>query len=167
MNVLWKPVPGYEGIYEVSNTGDVRGKNGIRKPQLSWDGYLFVKLCNNGKEKKFKIHRLVAMAFIPNPGNLKEINHKDENKLNNNVENLEWCDRFYNNHFGLRGMKAGVGIKRAKQKRIGRYTRNGVYIDSFESAKEAGMKLSIDPTGISHVLTGRRKTAGGFVWKYE
>lgn len=165
--VLWKDVPGYAGLYEISNTGVVRGKNGIRKPQLSWDGYLYVKLCNNGHEQKHKIHRLVAMAFIPNPQGLPEINHKDENKQNNHVDNLEWCTRIYNNRYGMRGKKAGIGIRKAFQKRVYRFDRNGNYIDSFESVKLAGIQMNINPSAISDVARGKRKTAGGYKWSYD
>lgn len=109
----WRTIPGYEGLYEVSNTGRVRSldrydsRNCFRKgkvlsPVKSNIGYLLVSLCCNGKYKGFTVHRLVAQAFIPNPDNLPEINHKDEDKTNNSVENLEWCDRKYNNNYGSR-----------------------------------------------------------------
>lgn len=167
MKVLWKDVPGYSGIYEISNTGLVRGRKGMRKILLTHDGYQYVKLCNRGREKKMKIHRLVALAFIPNPFGLLEINHKDENKQNNNVCNLEWCDRKYNNNYGKRNIVAGNAIRKAKQMRVFRYGLDGIFIDSFESAKVAENALKIDRTGITKCANNKRKSAGGFIWKYH
>lgn len=167
MKELWKDVPGYSGVYEISNTGLVRGKNGIRKLLLSHDGYQYVKLCNRGQEKKMKVHRLVALAFIPNPLGLPEINHKDENKQNNNVCNLEWCDRKYNNNYGQRNIIAGKSIREAKQRCVFRYDLNGNFIDSFESAKVAESVLKINHTGITKSASNKRKSAGGYIWKYH
>ena len=102
----WKPVVGYEGLYEVSNLGRVKslkfGKERILKPQKDTSGYLCVTLCKNNNQCQFKVHRLVAEAFIPNPNNLPQTNHKDECKTNNIASNLEWCDRKYNVNYGTR-----------------------------------------------------------------
>lgn len=100
----WKEVPGYEGLYEVSNTGNVRSliKNKIIKGFINRCGYRLVGLTKNGIFKRFQVHRLVAQAFIPNPDNLPQINHKDENPSNNMVDNLEWCDATYNINYGAR-----------------------------------------------------------------
>ena len=113
MNEEWRPIEGYEGLYEISSYGKVRSldrydnRNCFRKgkvlsPVKNKDGYLQVNLCCNGKYKMFLVHRLVAQAFILNPDNLPEINHKDENPGNNNVDNLEWCNRKYNINYGSR-----------------------------------------------------------------
>lgn len=95
--MIWKEIAGYEGIYEVSDTGLVRslkfGKAKILKPQNNGNGYLHFRLCKNGKAKNTKIHRLVAEAFLPNPLGLETVNHIDEDKTNNNVSNLEWMSR--------------------------------------------------------------------------
>lgn len=95
-------VPGYEGLYEVSNLGNVKSLRSGRlmKRSLSHFGYEMTTLSKDGKQKTYLIHRLVALAFIPNPDNLEEINHKDEVKTNNSVENLEWCTRKYNLNYG-------------------------------------------------------------------
>ena len=109
----WRPIVGYEGLYEVSNTGQVRSldrydnRNCFRKgkvlsPGKNTKGYLFVILTCNGKRKTINVHRLVTEAFLPNPDNLPEINHKDEDKTNNSVDNLEYCDRSYNINYGSR-----------------------------------------------------------------
>lgn len=104
---IWKPVKGFEGLYEISNFGRIKslnyrrtGKEKIMKPKKHRGGYLFVHLCRNGKYKRFYVHRLVGIAFIPNPEGLPEINHKNEDKTNNVVSNIEWCDRRYNLNFG-------------------------------------------------------------------
>ena len=112
----WRPVVGYEGIYEVSNTGKVRsldmyvkigyGNYRLHKGKVisllkkGEYGYIQVNLCYNGKLYKKYVHRLVAQAFLPNPDNLPEVNHRDEDKRNNRVDNLEWCDRSYNLKYG-------------------------------------------------------------------
>ncbi len=104
----WRTIEGYEDKYEVSNLGRVRslhsyGGNTCRvmKPGKRTDGYLHVRLSKNGVVKQFLVHRLVAKAFIPNPNNLEMVNHKDENKVNNCVENLEWCTRSYNQIYSM------------------------------------------------------------------
>lgn len=110
---IWKDILGYEGLYQVSSYGRVRSldrydrmnhflKGRILKLYTRKGGYLFVQLHLNGKGKNYLVHRLVAIAFIPNPDNLPEVNHLDEDKTNNRVENLEFCDRKYNINFGTR-----------------------------------------------------------------
>lgn len=165
--VLWKDVPDYEGYYEISNTGLIRSKNGLRKLQINYHGYYYIKLCKNGVHKKFQVHRLVGKTFIPNPHNLPEINHKDENPLNNNVENLEWCDRTYNNNYGTRNARAGIGISKANSKKVMRFDRKGNYIDTFESVKKAAEYLGIHYSSIVGCARHKRPSAGGYIWKYE
>ena len=91
MQEVWQPVCGYEGRYEVSNTGKVKGTKGPRKPVQTTRGYVQVDLCKQGTCRKFLIHRLVAIHFIPNPSQCPQVNHKDGNKTNNILSNLEWC----------------------------------------------------------------------------
>lgn len=99
----WKPIKDYEGLYEVSNTGQIRNAKGkIKKSQIKKDrhtNYKEISLWKNGTHKRFLVHRLVAMAFIPNPNNYPIINHKDQNGTNNCVDNLEWCNHSYNNRY--------------------------------------------------------------------
>ena len=113
---IWKDVAGYEGLYKVSNKGNVYSvarkdsrwhrRGGQRlKPVYDRGGYLIVSLYKNGKSKTKKVHRLVAEAFIPNPNGLPQVNHRDKNKVNNNVENLKWCDARYNSNHGTRNEK--------------------------------------------------------------
>lgn len=112
----WKPVNGYEGLYEVSSLGRVKslkyGKEKTLKPKKC-KGYLRVSLYRNGKHKQFSVHKLVATAFIPNPYGFTEINHKDENKSNNVVSNIEWCTREYNMHFGTLYERAAASRRKA------------------------------------------------------
>lgn len=97
----WRTIIGYEGLYEVSNTGQVRNYRGkLLRPGLNHNGYLKCVLCKKGKTKTIYIHRLVAQAFIPNPQDLPQVNHKDEDKTNNSVDNLEWCNSKYNVNYG-------------------------------------------------------------------
>ena len=97
----WKPIGGYEGLYEVSNLGNVRTTAGLkRKLTAGSGGYLRVGLTKDGYQKLHSVHRLVAIAFLPNPHHLKNVNHKDEDRKNNRVDNLEWCTSAYNNTYG-------------------------------------------------------------------
>ena len=111
MKVVWKDIKGYEGIYQISNFGEVirlrsyDSRNHLRnskilKQRTTSDGYLQLGLHKNGKETKYLVHRLVAEAFLPNPDNLTEVNHIDENKQNNCISNLEWCTHKYNTNYG-------------------------------------------------------------------
>lgn len=118
---IWKDIPGYEGKYQVSNTGRVRslnygrtGKIKVLKQGTKDNGYKVVVIYKNGKRKKYLVHRLVAQAFIPNPNNYPIINHKDENKTNNAVWNLEWCTYEYNVNYGNCKQK----IKEAKSDNV-------------------------------------------------
>ena len=129
MKEIWKNVTGYENCYQVSNFGNVRSLDRLdsagrkRKgrtliPIVDNLGYCSVHLLKNGKTKTIRIHRLVALEFLENPLNYKEINHKDENKQNNSVKNLEWCDRKYNMNYGR--MTHNFHSKRASGENNGR-----------------------------------------------
>ena len=129
----WRDIEGYEGLYQISNLGRVKSfprpttPGGILKTIKRKDGYCSIKLSKNGKVKKVLVHRLVAKAFIPNTNNLPIINHKDENPLNNNVDNLEWCDYKYNNNYGTLSKRKSEIAKTYKRNRdnLGRFC-NGV-----------------------------------------
>lgn len=182
MEEIWKSVPGYEGYYEISNTGkvksitrvitDVNGRQITRKEKelsqnLDNSGYYTVGLNKDGHKTRFKVHRLVALTFISNPNNLPFVNHKDENKLNNYVNNLEWCTQEYNNNYGTR-------VERISQTA----TKNSVImcdkethepIKEFLNANIASKELG-HPNSCSHiyeVAQGKRKSALGYWWKYK
>lgn len=171
----WRPVVGYEGHYEVSNIGRVRSLTIVRrirsKPRILRPikfrrGYTFVSLSDaSGKKHSIKISRIVAKAFLPNPDNLPCVNHKDEDRANNAVDNLEWCTYVYNTHYGhciekIRASKAHLFRK------VIQMDADGNYIDSFESLSEAKRKTGINNFSISNVCRGVNKTAGGYRWKY-
>ena len=176
MSEIWKDIKGFEGVYQVSNLGRVRSldhyaSNGkvdilyrgkIRKTKFLPNGYEVLLL----KRKTFYVHRLVAQAFIPNPENKCEVNHLDENKKNNRVENLEWCtkkeNQTYNNLHVRVGLK-GRGVMR-NNKPIAQFTLDGVEIARFVSAMQANKLTGVDFSGIRRVIRGEQKTAGGFVW---
>ena len=126
---IWKDIKGYEKLYQVSNLGKVRRikfinnrtqKDKIKMLKLIKDkkGYLKINLWKNNKSKMFLVHRIVAETFILNPNNLPQVNHKDENKSNNCVENLEWCSQKYNNNYGnrLNNIRKKLMEKNVKEK---------------------------------------------------
>ena len=172
-NEIWKEIKGYEGLYEVSNKGRIKtlkynhgNKHKILKCNIKKNryGYLSVTLCKNKIHKDYSIHRLVATHFIPNPKNLYSINHIDENKKNNCVENLEWCTIEYNNNYGNH-IKNITKIKIEKYgKRINQYTTDGEYLKTWDCISQTQKTLKIN--NISACLSGKQKTAGGFIWKY-
>lgn len=110
MEEIWKEIKKLDGKYEVSNFGNIRNTKtkSIRKPSKAGKGYLRINVIVNGKRKYYYIHRLVAEAFIPNPKNLPLVNHKDENKNNNFVDNLEWCDNDYNINYKNHNLKSNI-----------------------------------------------------------
>lgn len=172
MTEIWKSIAGYEGLYEVSTEGNVRslkfGKTRILKPQDNGTGYLHVKLCKDGKVKNMRVHRLVAQAFLPNPLNLETVNHKDENKANNSASNLEWMSQADNNNYGTHNQQiseANVNNPK-KSKPVQQFDKHGKLIATFPSIIEASRQTEISDGSICQCCNGRRKSAGGFVWRY-
>lgn len=162
---VWKDIEGYEN-YQVSNYGRVKSlkfsKERILKPEKNNGGYLYVFLSKNCIEKRYYIHRLVAQAFIVNPDGLKEINHKNEVKTDNRVENLEWCDRKYNNTYG-------TCIKRRIEKlskTVYQYSLNNKLIREWSSSHEVERQTKFAQSHINGCCNGRLKTAYGYKWSY-
>lgn len=164
MNEIWKDIKEYENLYQVSNLGNIRSKkNGkIRKTQKDKDGHLKLQLHKNGVSKDYYVHRLVAQAFINNPTNAEIVNHKDENPSNNRIDNLEWCNKKYNNTYGTKITRQSQKIKRE----VYQYDIQGNFINKYDSVKEAGISLNINKANIANCCRGLTKTAYGFVWKY-
>lgn len=176
MNIeIWKTVPEYEGLYEVSNYGRVRSldridsigrkrKGRILKAADNGDGYYVVNLSKNNKQHMYLVHRLVAEVFIPNPNNLPCINHKDENTMNNFPGNLEWCDKRYNNNYGTKNIRAAEKLGRP----ILQLTPDGVVVMRWNSAKECQRKTGMSQGYISGYLRGEYNNLPyGFRWEYD
>lgn len=116
MKEIWKVIEGFEGKYEVSNLGNIKSNHGHSKLLKGGidRGYRYVDFQYKGIYKRYQVHRLVATYFLPNPNNLPEVNHKDENKLNNSVDNLEWCSKKYNLNYGSRNSNISNSLKGRK-----------------------------------------------------
>ena len=152
-----KDISGYEGLYAVTSCGKVWSDR--RKKFLTPrnnKGQLSVYLCKDNEMKNYYIHRLVAETYLPNPENLPMINHKDENKTNNCLQNLEWCDCKYNNNYGTRNERY--------KKPILQYTLDGEFVREWECASDVGREVN---SNICNCLKGRRKTAYGYLWFYK
>ena len=161
---IWKDVEGFEGLYQVSDIGNVRSitrYKKILKSSKDKDGYKYVKLKHKGVVKHCRICRLVASAFIPHNENKNQVNHIDTNRLNDNVKNLEWCTIAENiRHSALLGHYKGKGTKKVKQ------FLGDSLIKEWESISEAAEKLNISLSNISKCANGKRNTAGGYKWVY-
>lgn len=200
--IIWKPVVGFEGLYEVSNTGLIRSLNfyNYKEPRLlslclNSNGYLKVGLNKNNTTKQMLVHRIVAEAFIPNPDNLEMVNHKDENRANNNVENLEWCTRSYNQLYSLKlhpernkkfaenfkGLSSWTkkGIAHKNTKKVAIIDEQNNILRTFENASVAGKELDIIPGNITAACKtnaipnrnkqrqiGRKRKARGHIFIY-
>lgn len=187
MEEVWKIIPNTNEKYSVSNLGRVRRnehytdvrpdnyhfnwrkqhyKQRMLKPHLNYDGYEIVSLqVSEGKVMRKAVHILVAQAFIPNPNNLPCVNHKNEKRNDNRVNNLEWCTVQYNNKYGTRSDK----IRKSSGKRIAQYDLQGNLIKIWNSVSEAIRSFGCNGnSGISRVCRGvaGRKTYKGFIWKY-
>lgn len=133
----------------------------ILKQSKNNKGYSRIYLCKDAHKKAFSVHRLVADAFVPNPKNLTEVNHKDENKENNKAENLEWCDCKYNINFGTHNKR----ISLTKGCNVQAFDKNGQLVMEFHSMCEAERKTGISQQNISRCVNGKCETVGGYVWK--
>ena len=157
MKEVFLDIPNYEGLYQISNLGNVKN---IRTGKLLknfgvGEGYRGVELYNiNHDGKKFYLHRLVAQSFLSNPNNYPQINHKDKDRTNNSVDNLEWCTALYN-------------VEYSHNLSIIQFNRHGDFICEWSSIKKASDELRIDPSDICNVCRGRKKSAGGYIFKYK
>lgn len=177
-----KMLNGYKGLYMVSNTGKIKALPKFHKTNKDYSsigymqkekilsvyydkksGYGRIGLTKNGKTNRKYIHRLVAEAFIPNPENKSEVNHIDENKENNNIENLEWCDRKYNNNYGNRNKY----VSKKLSKSIIQKDLNNNIIKIWDSISDVGKELEISTSHISSCCNKKRHTTGGFRWEFN
>lgn len=177
INEVWEPIRGYVGLYEVSNMGRVRSlcwyntnKIHILKLKKEKNGYYRVGLTKNGVQTSHLVHRLVAIAFIPNPNNYPCVNHKDENPSNNCVENLEWCTHSYNTKYGSCIERASNKRKNNKYSKVVlQYTLENVLLAEYPSTKEAHRQTGINRANIGACCNGypNHATAGGYIWKFK
>lgn len=174
MEEIWKPVEGFQGSYEVSNMGTVRSYKQNRtdgkttKGYENRKGYRVVLLYDGeGGKKWFPVHRLVAKAFLPNPHDLPQVNHKDEDKSNNRADNLEWCTNQYNARYGTKKERAGVSNRCCKTTPTPVYSvdRDG-NVRRYGSIGEAERATGLCHSNIVSVLKGRRKHSGNMKWFY-
>lgn len=180
---IWKDIPEYEGRYQVSCLGRVRsldmfvgakgGKNAFRRgkiliPVANKDGYHIVTLCNGRTKKGVRVHRIVALVFVPNPFGYNIVNHKDRNPANNAASNLEWCDTAYNITYD--GARVRSSQTRYKNKRgfknVAQYDMIGNLIAVYDSTAAASRETGCRQGAISNNCTGRTKSAGGFRWAF-
>lgn len=166
---IWKDIVEYEGLYQISNYGNVKNKhNKLLKLRKDKNGYLIAYLYKNNIMKCKKTHRLVAQAFIPNIHNKPQINHKDGNKENNYVDNLEWVTNKENiihcweNNFH----KKKFGSDHDNAVKIKQYDVNGNFIKNWNSIVEASKYYDTTISNIWHCLNGYNKTAKGYIWRY-
>ena len=168
---VWKPIKDYEQLYEISNLGNVKSlkrssKNGrnskerILCPLKSKEGYLTIVLFKDKSKKRIYIHRLVAMAFIPNLNNLPQVNHINGDKTDNRACNLEWVTNSENQTHAIRN-----GLKKIRQ--VNQYDIKGNFIQQFCSVKCASESLDIPSSYIRSCLCNSRKSAGGYIWRYS
>lgn len=173
-NETWKAIDGYVGHYEISNYGRVksfptqrRTTTIILKPKLTKDGYYETTLNANNKTKYIRTHRLVAQAFIPNLQNKPQVNHKDGNKLNNYVGNLEWVTNQENiTHSIAIGLQNPVGHNNSNAKPVAQYGLDGNLIKRYKCIRYASDETGVRQNNISLVCNGHRKTSGGYIWKF-
>lgn len=177
---IWKDVVGYEGYYKVSNMGRLKSLNRkvdhpsgkpvelkeiIRKTYKNF-GYITVCLNKKGKRKNVRVHRLVALAFIPNPENKPQVNHKNEIKHDNRLENLEWATAYENSIYKDIHLRKRLA---PKKRRVYQYTKDMVFIKEWESIKKAIESLE-KKKGFSSMISAccrrKRKTALGYIWRY-
>lgn len=185
----WRDIKGYEELYQVSNLGRVKSMDRSIKRVINgkevlfqlpsrilfqWKnskGYYSVVIGSKADRKTYKVHRLVAEAFIPNPSNLPQVNHKDEDKSNNRVDNLEWCTNKYNCNYGTYKSKLSEKFRNRVPcwlvKGVCQYSMDGKFIKEFKSLREAAREVITSPSNISMCCKGVYSSCKGYKWKLK
>ena len=172
MKEVWKDIVGYEGLYQVSNLGRIKAirndADKILTAQKKQSGYIGCSLSKNGVVKHYKVHRLVAEAFIPNIENKPQINHINGIKTDNNVYNLEWCTARENiNHSFRAGLSKGRRDGENKlSKKVRQYSLNGAFIKEWESAMQIQRELGFNNSAISACCLNKQKQSYGYIWRH-
>lgn len=176
MSEIWKDIPNYQKLYQVSNYGKIRSldhyssnhfyKGRVLKPWANRKGYLLVKLCKNGHIKELQLHRIVASVFLPNHDKKLQVNHLDENKKNNKVANLEWCTAKQNSNYGTRNKRISITNKNGKcSKKVKQLGKGGNLIKIWPSL-HAAERHGFDHSHLSKCARGKVKLAYGYKWEY-
>ncbi len=186
---IWKPIKGFEGLYDVSSFGRIRScarvilcnnryvvshkERILRQSYNRQNGYYSVSIGRNHYFRSFYVHRLVAGAFLLNPNNHNEVNHKDENKGNNRADNLEWCDRRHNLTYGSHNERC-LETKRQRKvgiypKYIAQYTLGGEFVALYPSSQEAARAIGKPNSGscLRSCARGLVKQSQGYIWRYS
>lgn len=169
---IYKDIKGYEGLYQVSNTGKVKSMNydnraiiKVLKP-LKKKGYEYISLYKNKKARHHGIHRLVALHFIDNPEDKATVNHKNGVRDENTVENLEWMTVKENVNHGWKVLGRVMSENAIKRRKVAQYDLNGNFISNYDSILEAAKDNNVSTAGIGQVCRGQKSKMKGYVWKY-
>lgn len=173
----WKDILGFEGLYQVSSFDRIKslpkiGSGGhlnciILKPNTIKDGYLAVSLYKDKKKYSKKVHQLVAIAFVPNPNSYSQINHKDEDKTNNHVNNLEWCDSSYNNNYGKQSRLNRISRGAIRGRKVQQLSLDGTLLKEWDSIRGIERELGFKNSNIIRCCKGIASEAYNFKWRYK
>lgn len=171
---IWKDIRGYENKYQVSNLGRIRNlkKGKILIPHIEEVGYTRICLCIDGQKNWYRVHRIVAMTFIPNTELKREVNHKNGIKNDNRVENLEWCSRLENMQHAVKVLNrnlgnflGAMGRNHPRSKAVNQFTRDGILVKTYECGMEA-RRAGFSTTCISRCCNGEQSHYKDFIWQF-